>query len=214
VEPPIVELSDEFWERVRTGSAENEEILRAAQSLRESCDAPGQSRLIYALGQAGAIEQQTLIESFLSPSYDLATVWAALTVLVTDWGQSSPRINDTVRHLVEGADWDESAFMRELAVSLAGSIARNTGDLDMISTLLRLARGEIEVRPSVRDMRESILDPEFWEMERHTLHDLAIDSLAYVLGYSHQEIVGSRREAGEEREAWERTILAKASDFR
>ena len=62
-----MELSDEFWERVRTGSAENEEILRAAQSLRESCDAPGQSRLIYALGQAGAIEQQTLIELFLSP---------------------------------------------------------------------------------------------------------------------------------------------------
>jgi hypothetical protein len=206
-----VELSEVFWQRAKLGLLTDEEIELAAHTLRESNAIDVQSKLIYALGRAGAMKYQSLLESFLTPDTDGAVVWAALTVLVTDWAMSSPTINKTVLEYIEGADWDENAFLRELAVSLAGSIARNTGDEEMMHALLRMARGEITVGPSKRDLQEWGDDRDHWDKERLTSQQLAIDNLAYALGYSHREISEKHSEVGYQQRKWEQAIMSKAS---
>ncbi len=131
--------SDDLLSRAKRGLLSPGEVQSTTEELRRTpADSQRAYQALHILGLMGATEHRALVESYLESPRDPMLARIALVVLCNHWGLAED-YRDALEAFVRGVAWDEEDDVRLVAISAAGELSRETGDLGLIGVLLSVA---------------------------------------------------------------------------
>lgn len=171
----------ELCYEAKWGKLTPEEITYVAQRLKnyEIDDEVTVSKLIYILGNVGAIEYRELVEKFLYHRADLYACQQALRILCTCWGLTEDYL-EAVKLYIRGAEWDDTDDVRLSAMYIAADYLREKKfDRELLYLLLQV----FEDLGNSNDIHESRDDA------RALVKSWAYEVIARAMGKDYEEIL-------------------------
>ena len=152
---------DAIFSRVEDGVPDSE-LQRVAVFVATSTDTSLQYRGLQILGWAHAREYAPLIASFLTRRDDLGLPFIATRALIRWFRDAKPYV-ETLKLFLKGIAEDDGRYLQLGALQVAGEGYRQTGDAEMLQSIVDFLDDENEVfREQAQDSLVTALAPD-WE---------------------------------------------------
>jgi hypothetical protein len=134
---------DDLVRRANEGAVTSKESDRVAAIL--SADEGGNHtyRLLYVIGESGALPHEQLVASFLEYRKDPFVARLALEILCSFW-HLTDRYVDQVERFLKGVEWDDEGDVRQIAITSAGEFLRDRRHSELLKALLALGSPQNE----------------------------------------------------------------------
>jgi hypothetical protein len=153
---------DDLVRRAKEGTVTSKEIDRVGAILSAGRGGDDTYRLLYVIGESGALSYEQLVASFLEYRKNPFVARLALEILCNFW-HLTDRYVDQVERFLKRVEWDHQGDVRQIAITSAGEFLRARRHCELLKGLLALGspRNEdaLERRIAVEAIARALGEP-------------------------------------------------------
>jgi hypothetical protein len=153
---------DDLVRRAKEGTVTRKEIDWVGAILSAGRGGDDTYRLLYVIGESGALSYEQLVASFLEYRKNPFVARLALEILCNFW-HLTDRYVDQVERFLKRVEWDHQGDVRQIAITSAGEFLRARRHCELLKGLLALGspRNEdaLERRIAVEAIARALGEP-------------------------------------------------------